>query len=230
MALNAIPTSTPEYVFAVLDEKRRSFALTFSAADERAKGYFQSVWKRMSEAIKASQGTTGAAPDWCKWSPWDWCLSSKPESSGREMVVAWCGDRMAGFLSLRPGFASQTAAGKQTLYIEHLGAFPGDIETATWGRRYRGVGMALLAYAIHASTLKGFEGLLSLHASNAEALMFYRAVAKKVKDAMALDLFHPERNGVVGPTPYGASSDPGKTYLETTVAGSSAWLGEYRNA
>lgn len=219
--------AAPNYTFAVLDERKRSFPLTFSPADKRAKECFQSVWKRLSGAVEAHHKADGSPmPDWGRWSPWDWCLSSKPELAGREMVIAWCGNRMVGFLSLWSDFDSQVTAGLKTLYVEHLGAFPGDLETAIWGRQYRGVGSTLLGYAVLRSVEKGFDGRLSLHASNAEALEFYRAVQKK----LGSPLFHPERTGVLGPTPHAARGDSTKTYLETTESGARAWLEGYRNA
>ena len=90
---------------------------------------------------------------------------------------------------------------------------------------YRGVGMNLLGYAILQSVGKGFDGRLSLHASNSDALGFYRAVEHKLN----APLFHPERTGILGPTPQAARGDSAKTYLETTESGARAWLEGYRN-
>ena len=227
--MNVVATEDTEdtnFTFAVLDERQRDFPITFSPADPRAKECFQSVWKRMVGAVESNHKASGSPPpDWARWSPWDWCLSSKPEVASREMVIGWSGDRMVGFLSLWSGFESQITAGVKTLYVEHLAAFPGDIETAIWGRLYRGVGMNLLGYAILQSVGKGFDGRLSLHASNSDALGFYRAVEHKLN----APLFHPERTGILGPTPQAARGDSAKTYLETTESGARAWLEGYRN-
>jgi hypothetical protein len=224
----------PSYTFAVVNERNESFPVTFAVADQRAKECFQSVWKRMSGAVEefhkaeAKLDPTGASPtpDWVKWSPWDWCLSSKSDVAAREMVIGWCGSRMVGFLSLWPAFPSQAASGLQTLYVEHIGAFPGNLETAIWGRRYRQVGGALFAYAVFVSIDKGFDGRWGLHASNADALAFYRGIEKK----LTTPLFHPERQGVLGPTPQATRHDANRTYLETTEAGAKEWLEGYRDA
>ncbi len=143
----------PTYTFAVVDSKKQSFRVEFERADHRAKEGFQSVWKRMSGAIeefhkaelKFDPNGARPMPLWGRWSPWDWCLSSKPEVAQREMWIAWCGTRMIGFLSLWSNVPSQSVVGMSTLYIEHLAAFPGDIDTALWNRQYKGVGGVLLA-------------------------------------------------------------------------------------
>lgn len=223
----------PDYIFAVINERKEAFPVTFAAADQRAKDCFQSVWKRMSGAVedfhkaeaKLDPSSARPIPDWGRWSPWDWCLSSKPEVALREMVICWCGNRMIGFLSLWPGFSSQVTPDLQTLYVEHLGAFPGDLNTAIWGRHFRGVGKVLLAFAVHLSVSKGYMGRLSLHASNEAALTFYR----NVHGLVGKRLFHPERQGVLGPTPQATRQDASRTYLETTEAGALEWLEGYRH-
>jgi hypothetical protein len=59
--------------------------------------------------------------------------------------------------------------------------------------------------------------------ADAEALSFYRHIDGKCEGT----LLYPERTGVEGPTPRGAHEMP-KTYLETTEAGATRWLEEYR--
>jgi hypothetical protein len=73
------------------------------------------------------------------------------------------------------------------------------------------------------SHLQGFEGRLGLHAAEASALSFYRRLNQKCGN----QLFHPEQTGIVGPTPHGARETT-KPYLETTEAGATGWLEEYR--
>jgi hypothetical protein len=86
--------------------------------------------------------------------------------------VAWCGNVMVGILNVWANFPSVHEPGAKTLYIEHLGAAPGNIDTKLWNRRFFGIGTALLGYAVKMSQDQGFEGRLTLHASDAEALGF----------------------------------------------------------
>jgi hypothetical protein len=58
----------------------------------------------------------------------------------------------------------------------------------------------------------------------ADAVGFYRHLDRK----LSRGLFHPEQNGVTGPTPHGAYDDPTMTYLETTQKGAMQLLGVYR--
>jgi hypothetical protein len=73
---------------------------------------------------------------------------------------------------------------------------------------------------------QGFEGRLGLHVADVAALRFYRWLHD---DCCRGALLNPERTGVNGPTPRGAH-EAGKTYLETTEAGATGWLQEYRRA
>ena len=216
-----------EYTFAIQDEKRTTFAVEFRPADPAAKNCFQSVWKRLAGAADEHHKADGTpTPDWSRWSPWDWCLSPKPDVAGRRMWVGWCGGRVVGFVSLWFGHASTHEPGATTVYVEHLGVFPGDLGTDLWGRRYRGGGQVLVAYAVYQSLETGHDGRLSLHASNADAAGFYESVNKKVGGR----LFYPIRTGVGGPDRPGDAADGKKPYLETTVAGSREWLENYRHA
>jgi hypothetical protein len=86
------------------------------------------------------------------------------------------------------------------------------------------LGNRCASIAVKLSYDGGLEGRLSLHVADAVALGFYRHLDQK----MSGGLFHPEQNGVTGPTPHGAHGDPTMTYLETTQAGAMQLLGVYR--
>jgi hypothetical protein len=223
---------TSDYIFAIMNEQKQVFPLTFEAADLRAKEHFQSIWQRLKSSVEehfkilARTDSSAKPPLWCSWKTWDWCLSARPADAPREMVVAWCGSRMVGFLSFWKDFPSQVAPALKTLYVEHLGAFPGDLDTPLWGRHYRGVGKALLAYAVLHSQSIGYDGRLALHASDENARAFYY----HINDKMDGRLFHPELMGVIGPTPQANRHDAARTYLETTEAGAREWLEGYRDA
>jgi hypothetical protein len=116
--------------------------------------------------------------------------------------------------------------GKQVLYIEHIAASPGDLDTELWGRRYSHVGFALLAYAILWSRQQGFAGRLGLHVADAGVLGFYRSLSQ---NHCGGKLWHPERRGVLAPTPYSTMETDGeRVYLESTEDASTTWLEEYR--
>lgn len=222
-------TPTGNYTFAVLDAVNQAFALSIQPADQRAKTYLQSVWKRLSGAIEEHHKIDkSSAPDWCRWCPWDWCLSAKPEVTNRRMHVGWLGERIVGFVSLWHDFPSIASPGANTIYVEHIGSFPGNLDTALWGRRHRGVGKALLAFAVKESIDHNFDGRLALHASNSEALGIYRTYNKQLGGK----LFHLERTGVTGPnpSPQATRHDAGRVFLETTEAGAKTWLEGYRDA
>lgn len=129
-----------------------------------------------------------------------------------------------GFLNVWPDCSCVHQADKKSLYIEHLAAAPGNIGTELWARRFRFVGAALLAYTILLSHLGGFEGRLSLHVGDEQALGFYRHL-NTVR--CGGNLFYPEQTGVPGPTPRG-EHERGRTYLETKEDGANSWLEEYR--
>jgi hypothetical protein len=129
-------------------------------------------------------------------------------------------------LNVWPDFDSILQPGKRVLYVEHLAAAPGNLSTALWVRRFGRVGGALFAYAVLLSHQQGFEGRLGLHAADAGAPGFYRHLNTGPCHGI---LFHPEQTGIAGPTPRGAH-ETGKTYLETTEAGATIWLEEYRRA
>jgi GNAT superfamily N-acetyltransferase len=222
-------TPTANYTFAVLDADNRSFPLSIQPADQRAKTYFQSVWKRMSGAIEEHHKLDkSSAPDWSRWSPWDWCLSAKPDVARRRMHVGWLGERIVGFVSLWHDFPSVATPGANAIYIEHIGSFPGNLDTTLWSRRHKGVGKALLAFAVKESIDHGFDGRLALHASNTDALSIYRSY----NTLLGGRLFHPERTGVTGPnpSPQATRHDAGRTFLETIEAGAKTWLEGYRDA
>lgn len=218
-------TPLPVYSFVVQDASSATYELDMMAPDVRAQKHFQSVWKRLAGGVEECHKLEKlAVPGWVGWKPWDWCQDKRPDYAPRQKFVAWCGSNLAGFLHVWPGFPSSHESGKQTLYVEHLAAAPGNQTTELWNRRYKHVGMALLAFAVLTSQGQNLDGRLSLHVSDASALSFYR----KVDVMLGGGLFHPEKTGVVGPTPHAARSDTDLTYLETTFDGACRLLESYR--
>jgi hypothetical protein len=66
-----------------------------------------------------------------------------------------------------------------------------------------------------------------LHAADDESLGFYRHVNDRLCEGK---LWHPERTGIVGPTPHSRmESDGNKVYLESTKERALAWLEGYRS-
>lgn len=219
-------TPAPEYCFAVQDTRGDAFELEIHPHDERAKSHFQSVWQRLSATVEAMHKLEQQPlPGWAKWQPWKWCDDKSMAHQPRQKFVAWCGSNQAGFLNVWAGHDSAHESGKKTLYIEHVGVAPGNLDTVLWSRRYKKVGTALMAYAVKLSREQGFDGRLALHAADDAALGFYR-----VLNRMTGGLFHPEQKGIVGPTPHGPRNDPALTYLETTVVGAERLLEGYRRA
>jgi hypothetical protein len=219
--------SAPEYCFVVEDARGDSFEMEILPSDERAKKHFQSVWQRLSLAVEGLHKQESLpVPAWTNWQPWKWCEDKRVEYRPRRKYVAWCASNQVGLLNVWAGFPSKHEAGKQTLYIEHVGAAPGNQDTELWNRKYRYVGTALLAYAVKLSREQSFEGRISLHASDEDALSFYRRVAAKI----AGGLFYPEQKDVLGPTPHAGRNDRSLTYLETTLAGADRLLEDYRRA
>jgi hypothetical protein len=219
-----VTTSHEEHCFVVEDHDGQSFELEFLPSDSQAREHFQSVWQRLAKCVdwyyKKEQPP---APEWAAWKPWQWCDDKREAYAPRQKYVAWCGSNLAGILNVWPGFPSMHEAGRQTLYLEHLAASPGNLKTEVWDRRYTGVGQALLAYAVKLSLELGMEGRLSLHAANGGAVSFYQHLNRKLGGG----LFHPEQTGVAGPTPHGEGDRP-KLYLETTQTGALQLLEVYR--
>ncbi len=216
---------TADFCFVIVEEATgSSVELDIRESDDVAKRHFESVWQRLYGSLQKHHEICGRpSPGWTSWKPWDWCRETKPGYEGRVKYTAWCGDAPAGFLNVWENFPSQYQPDKGVIYLEHIAAAPGSQTTEIWHRRFRAVGAALFAYAVLISHQRGFEGRLGLHVADEEALNFYRHIHVKCKGS----LFCPEKQGVAGPTPRGAH-DAAKTYLETTEAGATGWLEEYR--
>lgn len=215
---------TEPYEFVIENDDQDWFRLEFRPFDDNAQQWFSGVWQRLSGSLEKSHKLAGTnSPEWVHWKPWDWCKSKRPGYESRLTVVAWCGFQVAGFLNVWPNFASQHGTGQTTLYLEHMAATPGNQTTELWNRRYRHVGVALLAYAVKVSQDTGYDGRLSLHAASDSALAFYRKIAEN----RTPPLFYDERTGIRGPTPHAARSDAELTYLETTPEGAMNFLEDY---
>ncbi len=215
-----------DYCFVALDSKDRSFELDITESDDRVKKHFQSVWQRLSGAVEQFHKTDDSTPPaWVTWAPWRWC-EQRDDYAARQKFVAWSGSHLVGFLNVWRDFPSVHQPAESCLYIEHLAAAPGNLETALWNKKYRYVGMALLAYSVWLSQQLGTTGRVALHASDDEALDFYRRVSAKVGNG----LFLPERTGVLGPTPHSRHGDAQRVYMETSVEGAVQLLEDYRRA
>lgn len=219
-------TVSKEYQFLVQGDGDHWYPLEIRPFDGAASAYFQSVWQRLAVAVeKACVLRDGSPPDWVKWKPWEWCGATRTGYEGRIPWIAWCGDQLVGFLNVWRKIPSEHESGRYILYIEHLAAFPGDQNTELWRRRYRHVGKALMAFAIHLSTQDVSDGRVGLHSENDDSLSFYRKIAAD----RGLPLFHAEKEGVIGPTPHGQRSDARLTYLETIASGALSFLEDYRD-
>jgi len=201
--------------------------IEFRPHDDAAKQQYLGVWQKMAQAVQKHHQLAGSppVPEWTAWKPGEWCDQQRGYEN-RQKVVAWHGNHLVGFLNVWPDCASIHQPGKRVLYVEHLAAAPGNLSTELWVRRFRRVGGVLFAYTVLLSHRQGFEGRLGLHVADAQALGFYRRLSNEHCQGT---LFHPEHTGIPGPTPRGAH-ETGKTYLETTEAGATRWLEEYRRA
>lgn len=215
-----------DYEFVVQRAPDEWYVLDILQHEDKARDHYRHVWEKLASVLRKYHGMIERepAPAWVSWKPGDWCEQQRGYE-GRRKYVAWCGDSVVGFLNVWSGFPSQQQPGRSVLYVEHVATAPGSIETELWSPRYRGVGMALMAYAGFLSMSEGFEGRLGLHVAHDEAMGFYRRLQAKCGGT----LFYPERNGVVGPTPHG-ENDRDRIYLESTEHGTKAWLEEYRRA
>jgi hypothetical protein len=213
-----------DYCFVVENRKGESVLVEFHDHEETARQQYAKVWQKLSQAVQNHHSLAGGppAPEWTAWKPGDWC-NQQQGYENRLKLVAWCGSHLIGFLHLWPDFESIHQMGKRVLYLEHMGAAPGNMNTELWEQRYSGVGSALFAYSVLLSHLRGFEGRLGLHAANDSALGFYSRLHAECGNA----LFYSQQSGVSGPTPHSAG-DLSKPYLETREDGATHWLEEYR--
>jgi hypothetical protein len=187
--------------------------------------WLASVWRRLSDGLSAAHKKLNVAePEWNSWKPWDWCEKQKPGYGLRQTHLGWVGDELVGFLNVWPEYESPNSPGQKLVYIEHLAATPWNVPTQLWRRKYKAIGLALLAYTAKLSQDLGYGGLFGLHASSSDALNFYRSVGANRKPA----LFLSEKTGVLGPTPHGNPGDLSRTYLETTPLGAINLLEDYR--
>jgi len=216
-----LPDPAP-YAFTVVSEvERRSIPLTFRQVSAADGEWLRSVWKDMVNAAKKAHQLTGTpVPKWLNWQPWQWCFEKALVEAGRVPIMAWADAHPVGFLTVWPA-AGDAAA----LYVEHVGATPGDMTTGLWNRRYHKVGWSLFAYAIHVSRENGLGGRVGLHA---ETAAIRRSVYGKYEAAVP-GLFRPDATGIAGPTPYGPQKNATLAYLETTDDGAGQFLEGFRH-
>jgi hypothetical protein len=167
-------------------------------------------------------GTPGDAPGWVKWSVDKWAEDQK--LTGRQKFLAWSGQELVGLLNLWAAQPSAADPARRLVYVEHMAAAPGHIDTPLWKRRFSGVGLALLAYAVLQSQRQGCDGRIGLHAADDAALGYYLDINRRFGDR----LFLPQRDGVPGmPRPDDARRKP---YLETMDDGPSMLLERFKRA
>ena len=175
----------------------------------------KSVWWKLNQAETSCHRLAGSpAPNWATWQPHNW---SKQKIDSREKWIAWDGMVIAGFLNLRTEYSSIDAEGAGAVYLEHLATAPGNLDSNLWSRRLSGVGVALMAFAVHRSFELDYDGRVGLHSTTA-SLDFY----KKLADMF--DLFcQVERLGIEG-TQERHTADP---YFETSCEGAKRLLESY---
>ena len=216
-----------DFCFVALDPAGQAFELEIVPSDDRAKQYFQTVWQRMSGAVENFHKLSDSQPPgWAAWTPWKWCEDKRTDYAARQKYVAWSGPHLVGLLNVWADFPSIHQSGTSCLYIEHLAAAPGNLNTELWLRKFEHVGIALLAFSVLLSHQSGSGGRVALHVGDESVLNFYRRVSDKIGGS----LFFPEQTGVTGPTPHGVHGDSERVYLEMTDEGATRLLEEYRRA
>lgn len=178
---------------------------------EAAREQFKRVWKKLNATIKShSELSDYDLPALANWQPHNW---SQEIVQGREKLVAWDGDSLAGFLYLRTDFVSSKTSSR-LIYVENIATSPGNLDTRVWGRRLKYVGLSLLAFACHRSVEDGLGGRIGLH-SVSEAVSFYKMTNDKFQ------LFEiSEEVGVDGTLPQHAEMP----YFESSQDGAAALL------
>jgi hypothetical protein len=216
-----LPNPEPFVFPAISETQRRSIPMSFRQVEATDADWLRSVWKDMANAAKkAHQLVNEPVPRWLNWQPWQWCYEKAPIEAGRVPVLASVDGFPVGFLSLWLMEVNHVAS----LYVEHMGATPGDMTTRLWNRRYHKVGWSLFAYAIHVSRKNGMDGRVGLHA---ETDFVRRNVYGKYESACP-GLFSPDITGIAGPTPYGPQKNLGLIFLETTKDGAGQFLEGFR--
>jgi hypothetical protein len=153
--------------------------LRISAMDEGAHTQLKGVWSKMYTALRNYHECKGSVevPSWTSWNLSDWYQSKKV--TDRLKFAAWIGDVLVGFLNVRAGYPCHSEPGKCLLYIEHIATAPGNILQDIWGRRFKSVGTALVAYSILQSIERGYEGRIGLHAADDAAADYYVRLSDK---------------------------------------------------
>lgn len=139
-----------QHCFVVRDAKENAyFEVDFALVDDRAQKYLQSVWQRLSLALENYCKIGGQdIPAWVTWTPWKWTEDKRIAYQPRQKFAAWSGPNLLGILNLWNGFSPSGISGEESVYVEHLAASPGNLNTALWQRRYTEVGVALFAFSI----------------------------------------------------------------------------------
>src|SRR5262249_25396075 len=118
----------------------RFVVLDIRPYDEQAHQAISGIWTRMQAAVESYHKNAAESmpvPTWAIWSVQKWCESKHPP---RQKFIAWDGDVIAGFVTLRPDFVSPHMGARRVLYLEHLATAPGNTRTEIWCRRLKHVG------------------------------------------------------------------------------------------
>lgn len=203
-----------DYRFAAVaqfDGKPVGALLTFEPASETSNSYLKKVWTKLSSALHSHHLATedlASCPSWVHWKPLEWSNEPIP---ARQKYVAWHAGTLAGFVNLQRDFASQYL-GRNIVYVEHLAAFPGYLNSGIWNRKLEGMGIPLLAFSIFQSLCQGYDGIVGLHVDG-PAMAFY----ERLPDRLGFPVFQPILYDVSGPHPHLDRSKP-QAYLEVMPA------------
>jgi hypothetical protein len=203
---------------------RRFILLRFEPCADVGVMHLRRVWRKMANALENFHelaGTPDAAPGWVKWKVDQWAEDHR--LAGRQKFLAWCGPELVGLLNLWADQPSAADSARRLMYVEHMAAAPGHLQTPLWRRRFTRVGLALLAYAVFQSHRQGYDGRLGLHAADDAALGYYLDIHRRFGER----LFLPAQEGIPGmpPRPDDARRKP---YLELTEEGPSLLLERFR--
>lgn len=199
--------------------------LKIESQDERSTKFFTQVWMKCLTVLgDYHRSIVDSPPGWCNWQVAQWAKEEKPDDQLR--FAAWEGKVMVGFLNLRIGFPSRSEPGKHLVYIEHLATAPGNMWTLLWGRRFHGVGRALMAFAVLESMKSGCEGRIGLHAADEFARDWYSRLSTPESGPM----FTHQATGVPGPKRSKRTDLPNLTdpYLESNTVSALELLEGYR--
>ena len=181
---------THEFIFSVQEVSTDLWVeLKFQQFDPETVSYLKKIWFRLSQAYgKACQYQKKNPPDWVAWQPHNW---AKEKHSNRISIAAWANNTLAGFVNLRTEHCSPVDE-KVVVYLEHIAAFPGNMDSSIWNKRMKRVGGNLFAFALLQAKRWTHSARLGLHVVD-ESQGFYERL-----DSMKPGIFASNLEGVEG--------------------------------